>query len=210
MEKLSLGAEEGGVVFQTKILNFLIGIVQHRVKMAANVCQRMVNGGEFFLQRPAHLPGGVRGGIGGFRFDQVNDGLCLTELQPAVQKRPLGKLAPLCRTGARLVQSLQPGGQDGGGTMAMEFHGVLSGIGVGGGGTDRHALVDDAVLLVPQHAQRQLSRRDMGQGYTAFGLKDLLSDLDAVIAAEAQNTDGADLIAGGYGGDGMRHGRISL
>jgi hypothetical protein len=52
--------------------------------MAAKVGQGPVDGVQLFLQRAAYLTGGVGGGVGSFRFNQVNDGLRLGQVQLAV------------------------------------------------------------------------------------------------------------------------------
>ena len=63
---------------QAEILNVLVGVVQHRVEVAAQVHQIVVDRRQFLLQHAPHLSGGVGGGVGGVGFDQVNDGLRLS------------------------------------------------------------------------------------------------------------------------------------
>ena len=49
VQRLSIAAEIAAVVFQTEILDVLVGIIQHRVEMAAKIHQVIVNGGQLFL-----------------------------------------------------------------------------------------------------------------------------------------------------------------
>ena len=69
---------------QAKVRNVLVGIVQNRVEMAAQVRQVVIDRGDDLLQPPLYLPRGIGGGIGGFRFNEVNDGLGLGQGQLAV------------------------------------------------------------------------------------------------------------------------------
>ena len=126
------------------------------MEMAAQVHQVIINGGQLLLQHPAHLTGCIGGGVGGIRFDQVDDGLRLGQIQLAVEEGTLGEFASAGRTGTGAVQRFQPGGQHGRGAVAVEFHGVLAGVAVGSPGHDSHALVNDPALLVAEGAQHQL------------------------------------------------------
>ena len=103
------------------------------------------------------------GGIGGIGFDQVNDRFRLGQIQLAVQEGSLGKFPPLGRLCSGKVQRLQPGGQHGGGAVAVEFHRVLPGVAVGPPGDHRHALVEAAALLIVEGAQIQAAIRSLQQ-----------------------------------------------
>ncbi len=50
------------------------------MKMAANIREGIINWGKLPQQRPAHLPGGIGGSVGGFRFDEIDDSLRLGKI----------------------------------------------------------------------------------------------------------------------------------
>ena len=131
--------------------------------MAAKVHQVVVNGGQLFLQDPAYLSRSIGGGVGGVRFDQIDDGLRLGQVQLAVEKGPLGEFSPFGGFRPGQIQRLQPGGQYRGGAVTVKFHGILAGVAVGSPGDHGHALVDDPALLVMQSAQHQLPVRNVRQ-----------------------------------------------
>ena len=155
--------ERSAVILQAKVLNVLVGIIQHRMEVAAQIHQIVINGGKLLLQHAPHLSGGIGGGIGGVGFDQVNDRFRLGQIQLAVQEGSLGKFPPLGRLRPRQIQRLQPGGQHGGGAVAVEFHRVLPGVAVRAPGNHRHALVEAAALLIVEGAQIQAAIRSLQQ-----------------------------------------------
>ena len=163
IQRFGVAAQIAAVVVQAEILDILIGIVQHRVEMAAKVHQVVVNGGQLFLQDPAYLSRSIGGGVGGVRFDQIDDGLRLGQVQLAVEKGPLGEFSPFGGFRPGQIQRLQPGGQYRGGAVTVKFHGILAGVAVGSPGDHGHALVDDPALLVMQSAQHQLPVRNVRQ-----------------------------------------------
>ena len=92
----------------------------------------------------------------------------------------------------------------------MEFHRVLAGVAVGSAGIDGAAGVDDAALLVMEIAQNQLPVGCFPQRITVFAGKHFSADMCAVIAGQADDADGGNDIAGGYGSNGMGHKLSSL
>ena len=112
-QSLGVGLQSAFIGIQTKIFNILVGIIQHRVEMGAEVGQVIVNGCQFFLEHTAHLTGGVGGGISGVGFDQVDDRFCLGQIQLTIQECPLGEFAPSGRFGAGDVQGFEACGQHG-------------------------------------------------------------------------------------------------
>ena len=80
--------EQSAVILQAKVLNILVGIIQHRVEVAAQVHQIVIDGGQLLLQHAPHLSGGVGGGVGGIRFDEINDGFRLRQIHFSVEKGP--------------------------------------------------------------------------------------------------------------------------
>lgn len=65
-------------------------------------------------QNARNLTGRVGGGVGGFRVNEVDDGLSLREIHLAIQKRALGKFARPGLMKAALKERGESGGQDGG------------------------------------------------------------------------------------------------
>ena len=96
-------------------------------------------------------------------------------------------------------------GQNGRGTVTMKFHRVLAGVTVGVPADHHHTLVDHSLLLVPQNPQHQFPIRNSLKGFSALQRENTVSNFDAVIAGQPENADGADLTAGGYCRNGMRH-----
>ena len=149
--------------------------------MAAQIGQIVVNGCELFLQLAAHLPRGVGGGIGGVRFDEINDGFRLRQIHFSVEKGAFGELSPPGGKRPGEIQSLQPRRQHGRGAVAMKFHGVLAGVGVGCAGDHRHALVNDPVLLVVKGSENQTAVGGFHQGLSAVQCKYLIRNRNAPV-----------------------------
>ena len=210
MQGLGVAAKIAAVVFQTEILDVLVGIVQYRVEMAAQIGQIVVNWGQLLLEHTAHLAGRVGGGIGGVRLNQIDNGFCLSQIQLAVQEGPFGVFAPLGGLGSGNIQRFQPCRQHSRGAVTVKFHRVLTGIGMGTPGNHSHALVNGAALFVVKLAEHELPVRDIQQGFLIVQGKYLIRDGNAVVTRQTDDADGADLIARGYGGDGVRHGLDSF
>ncbi len=105
----SLGTgQTAGIRSQAELVNVLVRVVQYGVKMAAQVCEGVIDRLQPADQGALHLPRRIGGGLRSLRLDEVNDRLRLGQVHPAVQKRPLGELPPAGRLGPRLVQSLNP------------------------------------------------------------------------------------------------------
>ena len=180
------------------------------MKMAAQIRQLVVNGSQLLLQGTPYLSGGVGGGIGGLRLNQIDDRLRLGQSQLPVEECPLGKFPPLGRSGSGGKQRLQSGGQHRRGTVTLQLHRVLSRVAVGGSGTDRHTLVDDTPFLIPERTENQLPVGSLGKGLPGLRCKHLFRNGNASVSREPENADGTDLPPGGYGGDDMGHGNPSL
>ena len=87
----------------------------------------------------------------------------------------------------------------------MEFYGIFAGVAVRATGIDGTAGVNDPAGLIVKLAQDQLPVGSFGQGLAVLTFEYAITDGGAVIAGHADDADGADLIAGGYGSDGMGH-----
>ena len=205
IQRFGIAAKACVVLFKAKIFNILVGIVQHRVEMAAQVRQVVVNGRELLLQLAAHLPGGVGGGVGGVRFDEIDDGFRLRQIHFSVEKGALGEFSPLGGKRPGEIQSFQPCSQHGRGAVAMKFHGVLAGVGVGRAGDHCHALVNDPALLVVKGSENQTAVGRFPKGFSAVQCKYLIRDRDAPVTRQADDADGGNGSAGGYGSDNVGH-----
>lgn len=144
------------------------------------------------MQLAAHLPGGVGGGIGGVRFDEIDDGFRLRQIHFSVEKGALGEFSPLGGKRPGEIQSFQPCRQHGRGAMAMKFHGVLAGVGVGRTGDHRHALVNDPTLLVVKGSENQTAVGRFPEGFSAVQCKYLIRDRDAPVTRQADDADGGN------------------
>ena len=87
----------------------------------------------------------------------------------------------------------------------MKFHRVLAGVGVGRAGDHCHALVNDPALLVVKSPQNQTAVGGIPQGLSAIQCKYLIRDRDAPVTRQADDADGGNRSAGGYGGDNVGH-----
>ena len=87
----------------------------------------------------------------------------------------------------------------------MELHGVLAGVAMRTTGINRHTLIDGTALLILQGAKHQPSVGSFPKRRTAIAGEDLACNLGAAVTGKAQNADGTDLVAGGYGSNHVRH-----
>ena len=159
MQSSPVGFQHGFVGIQTKILNILIGVIQHGVEMAAQIGQIVVNRCQLFLQNALHLTCSVGGGISGVRFNQIDDSFCFCQTQLAVQKCPFGEFTSLGRLCTGQIQRFQTGSQHGGAAVTVKLHGVFAGVAVRGAGNNGAAGIDGAAFLVQQPTQNQLPLR---------------------------------------------------
>ena len=71
---------------QAEGLDVLVWVVQNGVEMRADVHETVVDGVQLFAQNARNLTGRVGGGVGGFRVNEVDDGLGLGQAELAVQE----------------------------------------------------------------------------------------------------------------------------
>ena len=69
---------------QLKRLDVLVGIVEHGVKMRADIDEREIDRVYFPQHRAAELAGGIGGGVGCLGIDEVDDRFGLREVHAAV------------------------------------------------------------------------------------------------------------------------------
>ena len=84
IQRLCVFAEGAFVRFQAEVLDVLVGVIQNRVKMAAQIGQVIVNGSQTLLQFALYLAGSVGSGFRGVRFNQIDDGFGFRQAQLAV------------------------------------------------------------------------------------------------------------------------------
>ena len=157
IESLGILPQSAGVVFQTEIVNILIGVIQHSVEMTAKIRKVIVNRAQFFLQNAAHLAGSIGGRISGICLNKINNCLCLGQIQLPIQKGTLGKFSSLSGKRAFAVKGIQSGSQHSRGAVAVEFYRIFTCIGVGCPGVNCHTTVNGSALLVRQCAKDQLA-----------------------------------------------------
>ena len=188
---------------RAEVLDVLVRIVEHGVEMAAQVRQPVVDRPDGALERPAELPGGVRGGVGRLGVDEVDDGLGLRQVELAVQEGPAREFAGsrLPRPGGQ--QRLQPGGQHGGRAVALQLNGLLAGVAVRRAAHDTEALVNDAPLPVVQQAEDETAvrrvRKRLLRGENAACQR------GAAGPGQAENADGAGRAPRRNGSNDVRH-----
>ena len=211
---LSVGAQQGiqglGIVFQglvivlkAEIFDIFVGIIQNGMKMTAQIHKVIINGGQFLLQHAAYLACGVGGGVGRISFDQVDDGLCLSQVQMSVEEGTFCEFAPLGRLRSGGIKGFQSGSKNSGRAVAMKFYRVLAGVAVGSPGVDRHALIQQSAGFVVEGAQHQAPVGGLGKGSAVIQFEYLVCDDSAVITGQADDADGGNGGAGGHGSDGV-------
>jgi len=188
---------------RAEVLDVLVRIVEHGVEMAAQVRQPVIDRPDGALERPAELPGGVRGGVCRLGVDEVDDGLGLRQVELAVQEGPAREFAGsrLPRPGGQ--QCLQSGGQHGGRAVALQLNGLLAGVAVRRAAHDAEALVNDAPLPVVQQAEDETAvrrvRKRLLRGENAARQR------GAAGPGQAENADGAGRAPRRNGSNDVRH-----
>ena len=198
------------IVLQAKIFDILVGVVQHRVEMAAKIRQFVINRRQFLLQLALYLTGGICGCFSGIGFDQIDNGFCLGQIQLAIEKCPFGELAPLCRQRTGAIQRLQSGAENGRGAVAMKFHRVFAGIAMRSAAENGAAGVDDPAVFIVELTHNQFAVRGGGQRLVIIQCKYLFCNLDAILTGQANDADGGDAVAGRNGSNGVGHRMFSF
>ena len=94
--------------------------------------------------------------------------------------------------------------------MTVEFHSILTCIGMRCPGVDCHTAINGSALLVRQRSEDQLSVGCFPKRKAIIRRKDLPGNLGAVFTCQPQNANGTDLIASRYGGNGVGHNEAPL
>ena len=189
LQRVNLRVQQRRVILEGEIVDVLVGIVQHCVKMAHHGHQRLINGIQLPQQGPTHLTGCIGCRIGGFRFDQVDDGLGSGEIHPAVQKCALGKFPGARLTCAVLKQGGEGLGEHRRGAVALELHGVLAGVAVGAGGIDRQNPVNDPPLPVVEIVKAELPGDSFRQRLPVYRGENFGGSPGAAVAGEPDHAD---------------------
>ena len=193
--------ERALVARESEEVEVLVRIVEDGVEMAHEVREPVVDGGNGVPERAAHLARGVGGGVRRLRVDEVHDGFGLGEVHAAVEEGALCKFAGPGLPCPGGEQGLEARGQHGGGAVALQLHGVLTGVAAGSAGVDGQHLVDDAALDVQQCAARQRAVGRFRERAARGGPEHPPGHGGGVVAGEAQDPDGAGLTARGHGGN---------
>ena len=183
------------------VRDILVRVVHHGVKPGGDVQQGIRHRLKVPAQRAGELGGGVAGGGGSLRVDEVNHRLRLRKVHAAVQKSPLGELP-----GPRLPGTC---GKEGGeelpqhhrGAVAVKFGGVLPGVAVRAGEADGKAVVDAASLGV-QHVSKGHLPGFLGvEGLAVGGAEHAAAQGKAPVSRDPDDADGGGGGPGGNGGD---------
>ena len=150
---------------------------------------------------PLELGGGVPGGGGGLGVDEVDDGLRLGQVQPAVEKGPLGELPGQSLSGAGGEQGGEELSQHHRGAVAVELGAVLSGKAAGAGEADSQPLVQQAALTVQHLAEDQLPGGLVRKGQGVGGPEDPAAQVKAPRPGHPDDAHAGDAASGGDGGD---------
>ena len=93
LQRRARAVQRSAQLRRAEVLDVLVRIVEYGVEMAAQVRQPVIDRPDGAFERPAELPGGVRGGVGRLGVDEVDDRLRLGEIHLAVQKGALREFA---------------------------------------------------------------------------------------------------------------------
>ena len=192
-----------GVVCKLKGLDVLVRVVQHGVEVRYYVNHIRVHLLGPAAERAAELAGGVDGGLGCGGLDDVDDGLGLGEVEPAVQKGALGELARPGLPGPGGEERLERGAQHDGGAVALQFGGVLAGVAVRRAADGAQAEVEHAPGSVHKAAVDELAVPVLGHGPAVGGAEHGLGGGDRPGAGDADDAYGGDDLARGDGGYGV-------
>ena len=189
-----------------QILDILVGIVHDGIEPAGHIHQRIVHRLDAAAQDAVQLSGGVAGGLGRLRVDDVHHGLRLQQIHPAVEKGPLGEFAAPGLPRPVVQQQLQPLGQYDGRAVAMDLGAVFTGVAAGAGEQHAQRTVQHAALAVQQVAQHHGTGCLLGHGLIVQREKHRIQHVFGLRAAEPQDADGAGRQRRGNGGNGICHG----
>ena len=124
----------------------------------------------------------------------------LGEIQPAVEKRSLGKLAGLRQPGAMPDQAVAGGLQDPGPAMGLDFHHVFARIRTRLAHDDDQGFIDGRGLALSRRergfriqnvAQIQAVTFQLLQGLPTAGTNDVSGDVNGVCTADPDDSDSA-------------------
>ena len=163
-------------------VDILVGVIEHGVEMRAQIDPAVVDRVDLFADRTCNLSGGVCRRVGCLGVDEIDHGFGLRQIHLAVQKRAAREF-----TGPRLPeacgeQRFKPGGQCCGGAVALNFGGILAGVGMRGAGDECHAVVDGPSLCVKERAERKLAVGEGRKRPAGVQPEDLFRGLNAPVA----------------------------
>ena len=121
----------------------------------------------------------------------------------AVEKGPAGEFAGARLPRAQREQRVQRGAQHGGGTVTLEFGGILAGIAVGRAAEGAKAHVQYLPVRIHKVAVDQRAVGIDGQGPARAGPEQGLRQRHGPAAGQTHDADGGHGPAGGHGGDGI-------
>ncbi len=190
------------------VLNVFVRVVHHGVKPGSDVQQRVLHRFQDAAEAAVQLGGGVAGGGGGFGVDEVGDCLGLGKVHAPVEEGTFRELPRprLPRPGGK--QGVQQLPQDGGGTVAVEFGGVLAGVAVGRGEADGKPLIQHPALPVQHLAETQLPRLQFPESASRRVPEHPGTSCVAAVAGDPHNADGGGRVSRGNRGDQIHKDRL--
>ena len=124
-------------------------------------------------------------------------------LHAAVQKGPLGELAPCGLPGPGGKEGAEPLLEHHRGAVAVEFHAVLAGVAVAGGKGDGQNLIHGRAVLVQERAKDHGAAGMGGEGPPVGRAEHRVGDGEGLRTGEAEDADGGDLISRRDSGNGV-------
>ncbi len=184
----------------------LVGVVQHRAEVGHHVGQAAVNCVNPPGEGSGELAGGLPGGGGGLRLNEVDDRLGLGQVQFSVEEGPLGELPGPGLPGAGSEEGVQDQREDHGGAVALKLRRLLPGVAVGSPADKGQAGVKRLARLVQQGAVEELTVRRVRQGAGSLRAEDPGRCLGGPGAGQPQNPHPPCPGGSGDGGNEIRHG----
>ena len=183
-------------------LHVLLAEIQFQFHQAGKVEQLLAQTGQFGTDSAPHLIDGQT--MGGCRIagDEVGHSLGLGKVEFPVEEGPLGEFSWFGHTGTAGNEQLHHTLQDVPAAMAVEFHTVLSGVGIGGMEDGGQHFVDKFFASIrgggDYMAETELVGCFLGQCLSLCRPEHTVGDDQRVGAAKTNDTDGTTC-GGGYG-----------
>ena len=195
--------DPGGNFVCNNLRQFIIWKVKHGLDIGGDGEPVLIDGADLATEGILEEGGGHAGGAFGAGMDEVKDGFGLGEVKLAEEEGAFGKFAGVGLAGSAMEGGLQdaPGGEVA--AMAVDFDGILAGVGMGRPEEEHEGVIEHFVGI-------GIDDLSVGEGAgMAFGgggggtAEQGIGDAERVGPGEADDGDGAFTGRGGDGGDGI-------